>query len=196
MKVIWFISWLLPFLTFYQDLEWKEQKSKDGITVYTKKFASGYKATRALVTINSSPTEIYKIITEYENLPNWLYQIASSEILNDDPLSTVYYTVNTPFPVKNRDLVLRNETEYLEDGMIKINFKAVPDIYPISKKHVRIDIVEGYWLLTPKEDGKTEVVHYSYTEPTGVPSWLLNTFISNAPLHNMSELRKIAEKSN
>ena len=177
----------------YAQDSWEIDKDKDGIKVYTKaEEGSDFKSFKAVVNLPATTDEILKILQNADGYSEW-YGFTKTSILLKQEKGVQYNYVETefPWPYRNRDMVYKMSIDTLNQEMIKISLKGIPDYIPVKKGKVRMDKAEGYILLQPSVDS-TEVIYVFHSEPGNkIPSWLANNSISELPFKTLSGLRKM-----
>jgi hypothetical protein len=96
------------------------------------------------------------------------------------------------FLVRNRDLVNVLEFDSVQvNKSFRIRVRADSGLVPQNDDYIRILKSDGFWLLQEKGDGLVQVTFQVHTEPRGtIPSWLVNSFIVDAPFKDLVNLRE------
>jgi len=182
---------LLSFDTFSQT-PWELDKDKDGIKVYTRiEGNSGFKAFKAVMTVDASTDEILNILKNTASYTKW-YGYTKTATLIEQEKDTQYNYVETifPWPFKNRDMVYKMTTNTFNNDSIKISLKGIPDYIHNKKGIVRMKKAEGYILLH-STNKKTEIMYVFHSEPgNSIPAWMANNSIAKLPFKTLSGLRK------
>ena len=110
--------------------------------------------------------------------------------------SYVYRTIDLPWPVADRDIVMHKAmTQDPETKMVTIKNVSAPDYVPRTQ-HVRIEVSESLYTLEPREDGTVVLTWTQLSDPAGaLPKMLVNTMIVTSPLSTLKSLRKMVKKS-
>jgi hypothetical protein len=180
-------NWLNPTTN-----TWKLAKDKDKIKVYTRTVeGTAYQEVRAEVDIPADPETLLRVLNDYSRIEPWRFKIVDMELLNGDPLGDhhLYFALGVPFPLSDRDFVLDVKVQRLPGGGIRIPFRAIDDAPPARAGRVRMDKMEGYWLLDPQADGNTRVTYQYLSDPAGIPAWIVNMFTVTAPYQALKRLR-------
>jgi len=117
------------------------------------------------------------------------------KVLKQDANSeTVYVHNKLPWPVTDRDLVMR--VEWKQDpttGVVTMNAVGVPDAAPPRDGRVRMADFTNVWTLTPVEGGFIAVESIAHADPGGpMPTWMINKLSADAPLEAMKKIKDIA----
>jgi hypothetical protein len=198
----YFLLFSLSFVVYptglnAQKTDWKLSKEEDGVRVYSREVANtNYKEVRSITTIATSAEALLKIVNDYSRIEPWRFKVGEMKLLEGDPMGAhyLYFVLNLPIPFSDRDFILDVETKNQADGSIMIDFNAVSDKLPEKKGKVRMNMMKGFWKLSPKGANATEVTYQYLSDPGGVPAWIVNLFSINAPYQALAELRKAVEK--
>lgn len=189
----------LPFnLLIAQNEDWKLSKQADKISVFTRNVAeTNFKEVRSVTQMAIAAPDLLELVNDYSSIQPWRYKVKEMKLLDGDPMGAhyLYFVLDLPIPLSDRDFVLQIDTERKADGRILINFDAVSDQLPVQKGKVRMNKMEGFWELKPLSSGATQVTYQYLSDPAGVPAWIVNLFTVNAPFQALSGLRASVEKN-
>jgi len=164
---------------------WEIATQKEGITVFARKAeGENIAEVKAVGLIQAPCEEVWKILIDLDNYTrNMPYTEVARSLGSEDNGKTLYfYTVlNAPF-VSRRDYVLKMEdvSEWKEGkGFLKLRWSVAKDAnqrVPPKAGMVRLTLSEGYWLLEPRDAGKTTfATYYLLTDGGGsLPAWIVN----------------------
>jgi len=193
MKYSLFIFCFILFSFSTSDFDWKLKKEKKGIKIFTKSVSdSDIKEFRAEMTVNTTLDEVSAIILDGNHLHTWIHKVTESKtvksISNDKRI--VWFAMDLPWPVKNRDQVSELTVIKLSDKVMKI--QILPDTsntHPEQKKYIRVHEFRGYWLLEQQNDA-VKITQNMYVNPgVNLPSWFLNSIIDKAPYQSFLNLK-------
>src|SRR5476651_2223 len=88
--------------------DWKLQKDKDGIKVYSAAYPdSKVRAIKVVANYDASPQEIADIVMDINTATEWVSHLKSSSLIKRVSQNELYYysEVSLPWPVANRDFV-------------------------------------------------------------------------------------------
>lgn len=199
MKHVFVLSFLLlvSFICQAQG-DWKLDKSSDGIDVYTRtKEKTAFKEFKGVTTLYCSVSTFVSIVLDFENALDWTYNIL--EIKRLKTISPhehfLYYVIDMPWPLDDRDLVNHLiVTQDKETGVTLILFDCIGDYLPEKKGLVRMEDSKGFYRLTPQADGKLFVEYQYLADPEGIPAWIVNFFITDAPMDTLKKMQKKIEE--
>lgn len=186
---------LLPQTVSASDWQEVRYDKDEDIRVYTRKVkGSDFKAFRAVTRVNSTLTGLVALLEDADVAKDWVFKCRRMELIESvSPTQSYYYMItDMPWPVKNRDSVsLATVTQNADTGQVRVNITAANDIKKSKKGYVRIHEMTGYWLFTSLEAGLVEVIYEAHADPGGgLPSWLVNSFVVDAPLNTLRGLRE------
>ncbi|HRG88931.1 MAG TPA: START domain-containing protein [Chitinophagales bacterium] len=179
-----FIS-LASFKKPQQNNEWVYEQEKKGIKVFTKKGKWGnLRDSKAVMLVNGTPQQIYELLTDFNNYSSWYPRCSKSRILarlsENEMIIQLHF--NAPWPVKDRDCILRVKTVRDANGTITIYQTSEPKYVREEADVVRIQQIQAIWKLTPKNGG-TEVLNEYASNPGGnIPDWMTNSQSVETPM--------------
>ncbi|MNZ61573.1 START domain protein [compost metagenome] len=178
--------------------DWQLAKDEDGIKVYLSSVpGSKYKAYRGVVDIKADVQNIAALQDDVAGSCKWIHACAEMRLVKQEGAgdSWTYSKIEMPWPVTGRDVVIHVTVEKTADGGMIRHLKGDPKAVPAVPGQIRVPKLDGEWRLVPKGAGVTEVTYQVQTEPGGsIPSWLANSFVVDAPMNTLKELRATAEK--
>ena len=136
---------------------------------------------------------ILALLRDSDRFKTWFPDTPESKLLDrDGDISYQYSVMETPWPMEDRDNVLRSVTKRDEaTGIVHITLTAAPDYHPVQKGRVRIRKASGAWKLDPTTSGKTRVTFTMHLEPGGgIPQWMINARIVATPFKALTNLRE------
>ncbi|PLX23427.1 MAG: START domain protein [Marinilabiliales bacterium] len=181
------------------DLDWELSKSKDGISVYTRKVSfSNYKEFKGEVVVVANPEQVISILKNIDGYKEWLPDCLESKMLKkmDESQQMNYIHTDVPWPYDDRDLIYKfTVTDKINTKQIIISIENKPEYIESVNGIVRIPSAQGLWIITPTSKNKTKLVYQMHVEPGGyVPAWLANLKITDTPYGFLYNLRKQLEK--
>jgi len=172
--------------------DWILKKNENNIKVYLRKNEKNTSEYLAETVIGSDIESILKFILDFDNSYKWMYRLEESKILekSNDTLFYVYFKMEMGWPLKKRDLV--SDVKILrEDNIVTVDLTSTPGYIPLDKNLIRIIDSKSTWTLSKIDSNKTKVTLQSYAEIDNIPSFVIDMFILDGPLHSMKNLRKI-----
>lgn len=173
--------------------DWELKKDKSGVKVWTRAVEGrSLKESKAVSTFSTNVDNIMNVIFDYEDYPDWSPRcISARQVSRSGDVIKSYTLSDSPWPVTDRDIVLKNTITRRADGSVRIDMVALDDDTPADGNSVRITYFEGFYELKPVSAGRTEVTYQSIFDPAGsIPAWMANMAVVDTPydlLHNMKE---------
>lgn len=182
-----------------QDDGWKQRRDKNGITLSTRDVEwSRYHEYKVEMETIGSIEGFYSVLKDFSVYQELFRDVKSFDILLDQPDRHVVYLVNkTPFPAKDRDVILDNKftaNRDLSELTIAIACESEYDV-PI-RKYIRIERCSGFWKATKVANGKVRIEHQFVADPGGsIPAFIVNIKTVQNPLKTMDTLREMLVSS-
>jgi hypothetical protein len=192
--ILLIFSSLASFKRYQQVDEWMYEREKKGIKVFTKKSKWGHlRDSRAQMFVSTTPENILKFLTDFDNYKTWFPRCSQSKLiarLNENE-SIVHLFFDAPWPIKNRDCVMRVKVEKdARTGVITITETSEPKYLKPEDGVVRISQLISIWKFTPKNGG-TEVYNEYSSNPGGnIPDWMTNTQSVENPLATFESIQQ------
>jgi hypothetical protein len=202
MKALYFCLVFLPtFLPASNKNEWTLKREKDGIDIYSRiSDYSKFNDIRVDMDLTGTVEQLAAILRDVNGYTNWVYATRSSAVVRKvSENEFIYYAeVGTPWPAANRD--------YFADMKITFNpanhsmnvvSVGMKDYQPEKKDLVRVPMSRGSWAVTTQSDRKIHLQYILEIDPGGsIPAWILNSFVTKAPIETFSKLKKKMEDLN
>ena len=171
--------------------DWVLKKNENNIKVYLERMKNTSEYLAETV-IGSDIESILKFILDFDNSYKWMYRLEESKILekSNDTLFYVYFKMEMGWPLKKRDLVSDVKISR-EDNIVTVDLTSTPGYIPLDKNLIRIIDSKSTWTLSKTDSNETKVTLQSYAEIDNIPSFVIDMFILDGPLHSMKNLRKI-----
>jgi hypothetical protein len=176
--------------------DWKLERDRSGIKVYTRRVEGiAFKQYKGIVTLKAPLPTVIAVIEDVDAAPEWVDSCERMELVErvSPTESYTYNYVPAPWPVKDRDAVVHNRiTQDEKTYVVTIKQTAKPDKKARIKKAVRVERIEGLWILTPQKDGTTELVYQVLSDPGGgLPAWLVNAVAISQPFNTLENLQEM-----
>jgi hypothetical protein len=180
--------------------DWKLQKDKDGIKVYSAEVPdSKIRAIKVVANYDATPAQVADTVMDINTASEWVSHLKSSYLIKRVSQNELYYyaEVTLPWPVSNRDFVAHlTRSENVQTGAITIDGPAVAGFVPEKRGIVRINNSIGKWIITPLGNNQVNVEYALHVDPAGsLPSWLVNMFSGETPMQIFENLRQELKRS-
>ncbi|MCG2581690.1 MAG: START domain-containing protein [Marinobacter sp.] len=177
---------------------WTLRKETDNIKVYTiDQDTSSFQAFKAEALMDTAMENLMAVMVNPASCVEWVHNCTKSHAFGDGHFHDRYaYSVNNmPWPVADRDYVLRIRTQGEQDtGEVVMELNAVPDRREEVDGLVRVDRSDTLYRFIPEGD-KTRMVWIQHTEPNGaIPGWLVNTLLVDIPVKSMEQLERVTRE--
>ena len=180
--------------------EWKLVKEKDGIKIYNRP-VEGFPVDefKGIAVIDAPMEVIIEVLHDVPAGTEWMKDCKEARIIKeiDDLVKYLYVHQDAPWPVSDRDAVVKSEGKLsFKKGIAKFDAKGVKEpMVPIKKKCVRMTVLDGGWTLKRIAPDKTEAIYQVRADPAGsIPKFLVNFFSKDIPYHTIMGMRKMVKK--
>lgn len=177
--------------------DWKLVKETTEIKVYTRSTSSSdFKEIRIKANFIGEIDSFLNKLNTPQSYTQWVYKCTEGKVLEKvNTEEFYYYTVsNMPYPVQDRDMVVRCKQWKDGDGVIHSSSEATPNFIPKKKNLVRIPYFKSEWKITPLPNRKIMVDYTALTNPGGsLPAWIVNLAITTGPLKTMEQLIEVVK---
>jgi len=195
-SLAWILLSVLVMPVLASDWEEVTYDSDDDIRVWTRHVkGSDMKAFRGVTVLESTVTAPIALLQDVKRANEWVFNCKAMDLIEElSSTNAIYYTVTSmPWPVKNRDSISETTiTQNPDTGAVLVTMSARNDIFPVNDDHIRVTEFEGTWLIEPLEGNSIRVTYEAHADPGGaLPSWLVNSFVVEAPLNTLREFRKV-----
>ncbi len=174
---------------------WKETARSNGVVVAERSAPDQRVPTfRAIGLVDADLPTVLRVIQEADRHPEWLEDCIGARVLarESESVSYTYHRTNVPWPLADRDVILRTEVEVVEPrGLVFVRFRSAPDRAPVVSGVVRIATLEGFYRLEALAGHRTSVEYRVTVEPAGrVPSWVQSRATRSIPLSTVLGLQR------
>ena len=175
--------------------------NKNGVKVWTYQTpdnpAFSY---RAITVLNTSLTSAAAVILDTKSLTQWVPYVSSAEIIerdNDTGLFVLHMELDFPFPLQDRDVVVRGKISQSADGTVTIKNTAISDKrVPERPNVVRLTDYQGDWSLKPLAANKVEVSTTGFGSPGGlIPISVANRFVQQQPYQMLGRMKNYVKNA-
>ncbi len=179
--------------------EWNLKEEKDGITIYSRENPfSDFNEFRATTTAAGSIRAFEAVLRDIAVIPEWMYSVKSSRLLElrGDSVVIYYTEAKSPFPFKNRDGIYLNRYRRQADGKVLwVGIEILPEYLKEEDDMVRISRGQGHWEARQTGPDRLEIDFQMQVDPGGsIPAWLANMFVVDTPFHTLTELKRMMQE--
>lgn len=180
---------------------WRSDKHQDGIQVFSREVdGSSTRAIKAEVDINAAFDKTVALLLDASQRPRWDEICAEATVhtqLSDN--EDIIYVVNDlPWPVSDRDMVLRRQWSVTTDqSRAEINARIEDGLLPNVAGRIRVKQAKGVWTVVRTGKSSVRVSTVIHAEAGGpIPGWLMNTLSVQGPYKALYNIRHILESYN
>jgi hypothetical protein len=190
-----FLTAALTRLSLASD-DWRHLTTKDGIEVSEREVSGrAFPIFRGVGTIEANLSDVFAVLADVDRYTEWMHKcVDAREVRREsETVRYIYNRIGAPWPVRDRDVVLRSETIIIEPGRkVNVRFASVEEesVGPV-KGVVRMRRLEGHYKLEALGPEQTRVEYQTDANPGGrVPAWLVKRNTRDLPLHTLLKLRR------
>lgn len=183
---------LLNCLSGYAQ-EWKLEKHRDGVAVYSRFVANNLLQIKALTTVMGNHDAFLNLLEDVEHCTAWIANCQKIQVIAEPDQYTrvVHSYFNAPWPIKDRDMVTRS-TMVKQDDNLTLLIEDVGQQFPTQPKYVRMTHVSGKWQLVELADGNMSVSYIGSGNPAGnIPKWLARKALLDSTFETFSQLKAV-----
>ncbi len=188
--------------------EWREEKNKAGIAVYTRAVdGSAVREFRGETVIDAEINQLMAVLDDTAAFVSWMHNCREAQLLYKPSLLDRYqYLVNDfPWPAADRVLLLRNQISQDADTRVtRISLQSFDEqqlpaakraLIPEAEGAKRVPALKGYFELSPQADNRTAVIFQLHLDPGGaLPASLVNSLIVDNPYETLKRLREVVAR--
>lgn len=168
--------------------------NKDNIKVWTfHDPENGTLSYTAETTLNVPIERAVALILDVKNTSTWAPNVAHAELISQHANNgefSLYMVLDFPFPLQDRDLVVRGYVKKDAQGVIHIQNRAVTQVKAIDRKYIRITRYEGNWRFEKIDANTVKVTNTGFADPAGsIPASVANFFVEQQPYQMLKKMK-------
>lgn len=148
---------------------------------------------RAETTLDADVYRVMAVIQDAARHSEWIDACIESALLEreSERVGYVYARFEAPWPLDDRDAVLRSEIEVLRPGVELLARFSLSDEVPAPARRgtQRMARLDGSYHLVERKPGRTDVVYELDIDPGGLPAWFAERVTRDMPLETLVGLR-------
>ncbi len=173
--------------------EWEIVKETSEMKVYVREASdSKLKEVKIVSSITSTMSELVMALEDVESHKDWVRSTIDSKYLEKTDAANFYYYISTdmPYPVKDRDVVIKyNRSQDTTTKVVTNSYEGVDGKMEEEKKFVRIPFFEAGYTLVPKSSGLIELEYLFKVDVGGtMPQWIVNMALTKGPVDTIESL--------
>ncbi|RZH09315.1 START domain-containing protein [Acinetobacter pittii] len=134
------------------------------------------------------------VILDVNRADQWVPYMGKVEMLSQGEKKgefTLYMVLDFPFPLKDRDVVVKGKMSKAANGVVTIKNTAISGNYPIQPDVVRLTRYEGDWTFQKLANNKVKVTTSGYADPAGaIPLSFVNMFVQQQPYQMLLKMKR------
>ncbi len=160
--------------------DWEMVMNKNGIKAYSRKVAgSGIFEFRAVMVVDARAEVVAEALRDTPAMTEWLPDCDKAFVvtLKDRNHFSTYFSIDLPWPVKDRDVVINTVTKYdLAHARAVTDFITFEEVaYPPRESHIRMPYIKGQYVFEYVTREKTGIVQTYRADIGGsIPEWMTN----------------------
>jgi len=199
MRVLFLFLFLaISYTAIAQDNGWELSKESGDTKVYTrKKEGEKFKEIKILTRHKTTLNAIMAAFDDTEGHKEWVFKTPESYTVEriDDKTLIYYLKSDLPFPVSDRDLVIKYKWSQNENTKVIITeSEGMVGKVEENDSNIRVKDFVSKYTLTPRLDGWIDIEYYAKMDPAGsLPAWLVNVAVTKGPIKTMESLFELLD---
>lgn len=175
--------------------------NKNNIKVWTYKDTNSPVLSYKAETVFDVPIEkAVALILDVNYTPKWVPNVAKAEILSRDDKKgefTIYMVLDFPFPLKDRDMVVKGKMSKDKNGTISIKNTAIQQGKPLNANYIRLIDYFGDWTFQKLSTNQVKVTTTGHANPEGsIPASVTNLLVEQQPYQMFQRMKvELAKKT-
>ena len=174
---------------------------KNNIKVWTYEDANNpifsYKAT---TTLNAPMEKAIAMVLDVQKTPEWVPNLAKVEVLSQDNQKgdfVLYMVLDFPFPLKDRDVIVKGKISKEANGVVSVKNKAITQGKALNPDYIRLKNYQGDWSFQALANNKVKITTSGYADPEGsIPLSVANMFVQQQPYQMLQKMNLELKKPN
>jgi hypothetical protein len=179
---------------------WKVERREQGITVSRRERAGDELAAfRGEGRVKSHVLQVLAVILDTREIERWAYGITDARLVQhiDDRTEIVYLYSDTPWPVRDRDMVVRRSVSVIEPGTeFGVSIRCEAAAAPVRSGVIRVQDCDSNFRIRKVDAEHTEVVYEMSLDPEGaLPHWASAWVARTAPVRTLLAIEARATRN-
>ncbi|MBJ8551460.1 START domain-containing protein [Acinetobacter bereziniae] len=173
---------------------------KNNIKVWTYKDTNNpVLSYKAETTIDVPIERAVALVLDVNNSPKWVPNVAKAEVLSRDDKKgefSIYMVLDFPFPLKDRDMVVKGTMSKDASGTIYIKNSAVQQGKALNSDYIRLKDYAGDWTFQKLGPNKVKVITSGHANPEGsIPASVTNMLVEQQPYQMLQKMKSELAKN-
>ncbi|MBM4342580.1 MAG: START domain-containing protein [Deltaproteobacteria bacterium] len=176
--------------------QWERHGTEDGVLLESRQVeGSSLPEFRGSATLAAPILEIAAVIDDLDRFCQWQKRcVGARQLQRTSDTERIFYTrTEAPWPLQDRDTVLRGKVSGLGDNLdVVVRFDHLHDPrFPPYPGVVRMPTGSGHFRMTRVDDDHTRVEYQVRADPGGwVPAWAARLSARQVPRDTLAGLRR------
>jgi hypothetical protein len=176
---------------------WSVIDEKRGITVSRQEQPGrGLPAFRGQGPVRGGVLQILALMLDSDSVEHWAYGIDEARLVRriDESQDLIYLYSDVPWPVRDRDMVLRRTLRVIKPGEeFHLDLACEPNAVPEASGAVRVKFCRSAFHLRRLDSGSTDVDYHMSLDPGGLlPKWAGNYVAKHVPFKTLIAIEERA----
>jgi hypothetical protein len=174
--------------------DWEVVSRSKGVVVSLREEADReFPTFRGVGRIAAPMWDVFAVISDVDSHTQWMHQCAAARVVEVESkrVRYVYNRTDAPWPVADRDVVVRSVVSFPKDGAeIRLDFTGVMNKGIPILGVIRMPFMKGSYHLEAESETMTKVEYQVNADPGGtIPDWLVERVTRDLPMHTVANLR-------
>lgn len=187
----------LPALSIYSG-QWVLEEQSGKVSIYLQTFEqTSFAAFKAEAVLDQPLASLLAVIADPASCSKWvdgcIHSEAAGGLSFNDRLG---YAENAlPWPLNNRDIVVRIRTQAREEwNIVEVSMVSTEsEAYPETSDLIRVKDSLTLYHLEALSENQTRLIWVQYADPAGqLPAWLVNSKLIDLPAKSIPRLEALA----
>lgn len=153
-----------------------------------------YPTFRGIGRVEANKWQILAMLEDADKHKEWMHKCSGSKMIEKKSpgVQIVYNRTDAPWPVKDRDVVLKSSFKLAREGKevwIKFRQTSHGKMGPVDGV-IRMPTLVGHYHLVEIDDNRTLVEYQVNADPGGtLPDWIVKQTTKDLPLHTLKNMR-------
>lgn len=168
--------------------------NKNNIKVWTYKDVNNPVLSYKAETTFDVPIEkAVALVLDVKNSSKWVPNVVKAEVLSRDDKKgefTLYMVLDFPFPLKDRDMVVKGKMSKDSNGTIHIKNSAIQQGKATSTDYIRLKDYSGDWTFQKLGTNQVKVTTNGHANPEGaIPASVTNMLVEQQPYQMLQKMK-------
>jgi len=189
-------------ISWAAEVGWKKIGESEGIEGYTRPTPkSSIDEIKAVGIVDAPIAVVEAVLRDATMMPDYMFMCKEAEVIQAPDMKSegdvlyIYNLTDMPFPVSDRDAVVRNVWSVdRSTGILYSYAETVQTSYRQSKNVIRMPLSIVQCTLVPVGENKTKVIYQALGDPGGtLPSFLVNILTRDLGIKTIEGLRRVVK---